>query len=34
MTCPFCGEQEFDLIGLKYHLLYCCELFKKTENIK
>jgi hypothetical protein len=21
MTCPFCGEKEFDDIGLKHHLL-------------
>ena len=20
VSCPFCGEQDFDLIGLKYHL--------------
>ena len=23
ITCPFCGEKDFDLIGLKYHLSYC-----------
>jgi len=34
MKCPFCGEDDFDLIGLKFHLLYYCEVFEKTENIR
>lgn len=27
VNCPFCGERDFDLIGLKYHLEngYCDE---------
>lgn len=32
-SCPFCGEIEFDLIGLKYHLLFICEIFSKTHDI-
>ena len=23
--CPFCKEDDFDLIGLKYHIEYGCE---------
>ena len=29
--CPFCEEDEFDLEGLKYHLVMYCEEFKKIE---
>ncbi len=31
--CPFCGEDDFDLIGLKYHLIYICLVFKNRESI-
>lgn len=32
--CPFCGEDEFDLIGLKKHLMASwCPLFDATESI-
>jgi hypothetical protein len=31
IKCPFCGEDEFDLIGLKIHLLNHCEEFKELE---
>lgn len=34
ICCPFCGEDGFDLIGLKYHLLNYCEQFENTERIK
>lgn len=30
LICPFCGEQGFDLIGLKAHLLRWCETFDAT----
>ena len=30
-VCPFCSEDDFDLIGLKYHLLTYCEQFEKTK---
>lgn len=25
ITCPFCGEEGFDRIGLKWHLIRSCE---------
>lgn len=28
-NCPFCGEEDFDLTGLKVHLTWC-EAFEKT----
>jgi len=33
-TCPFCGEQEYDLVGLKFHL-ECgeCEKYNETERV-
>jgi hypothetical protein len=34
ILCPFCKEPDFDLIGLKSHLLKDCEQFDNTENIK
>lgn len=33
VTCPFCGECDFDLIGLKEHLKNYCDVFDKTENL-
>lgn len=31
ITCPFCGENDFDLVGLKAHLLNGdCESFAHT----
>ena len=33
IICPFCKETDFDLIGLKSHLLHGdCEIFNKTED--
>ena len=31
IQCPFCGEKDFDLVGLKVHLLRFCEKFENTE---
>jgi len=28
LTCPFCGDTDFDKIGLKLHLKYHCEEYK------
>jgi len=33
IICPFCKEGDFDLIGLKHHLIHYCESYKSTENI-
>lgn len=33
IQCPFCKENDFDLIGLKGHLLYGdCEVFEAVEK--
>ena len=31
--CPFCGEKEFDEIGLKHHLENYCGAYKITPNV-
>ena len=32
VACPFCGEDDFDLIGLKMHLMSgWCEVFDKLQ---
>jgi hypothetical protein len=31
-TCQFCGESDFDLVGLKSHLLNYCEQFSETPD--
>ena len=34
VICPFCKETDFDLVGLKSHLLHGdCDIFNKTEEI-
>jgi len=33
IVCPFCGEDDFDQIGLKYHLSNHCKLYQDTEVI-
>lgn len=33
ITCPFCGDSDFDLIGLKYHLSNYCKVFQDTEVV-
>ena len=30
VACPFCGDEGFDLIGLKYHLENYCKSFAVT----
>ena len=33
IPCPFCGEEDFDLIGLKIHFIHeWCEDFNNTPN--
>ena len=32
LTCPFCQESDFDLSGLKSHLLNWCEEFQKISG--
>ncbi len=34
IKCPFCGEDDFDLIGLKYHLINYCDEYKNTPPIE
>lgn len=35
MICPFCGESEFDAIGLKHHLLSgYCEMFTRVISVE
>lgn len=34
IDCPFCGEHDFDLYGLKIHLLRWCDVFDETEEKK
>jgi hypothetical protein len=33
IACPFCGESDFNLIGLKCHLLRHCKEFENTEYV-
>lgn len=30
-VCPFCNETDFDLVGLKIHLMYNCEEYEKIN---
>lgn len=32
IVCPFCGETDFDLVGLKHHLENYCEGYKNTPS--
>lgn len=34
LDCPFCGEREFDAIGLKDHLLTNCSVFAETISVE
>jgi hypothetical protein len=34
LVCPYCAEPDFDLVGLKSHLLCDCEVFENTEDIR
>jgi hypothetical protein len=31
VKCPFCGEDDFDKIGLKLHLTLWCDAYRDTE---
>ena len=33
MKCPFCGEDDFDLIGLKYHIQNYCKVYDETKRL-
>lgn len=34
ISCPFCGEDDFDKPGLKYHLtIGHCDIYNETENL-
>lgn len=33
VTCPFCGETGFDLLGLKNHLHHDCEAYAGVEEL-
>lgn len=33
VVCPFCGEDDFDLIGLKKHITCYCEKYAETKSI-
>jgi hypothetical protein len=32
-SCPFCKDAGFDVIGLKHHLKWYCEIYNKTETL-
>lgn len=34
ITCPFCGDDGYDLVGLKAHLEKNCEAYWNTETIQ
>ena len=33
IKCPFCGGADFDLIGLKIHLICWCDVYDKTPLV-
>ena len=33
IICPFCKRDDFDLMGLKYHLSNSCDIYQETENL-
>ena len=33
VLCPFCGEDDFDLIGLKSHLQHDCTEYQVVETL-
>lgn len=33
IVCPFCGDDDFDKIGLKYHLRTYCKVYQDTEEL-
>lgn len=32
VICPFCGEDDFDLPGLAYHIAYYCDVHQLAIN--
>jgi len=34
VVCPFCGERDFDLIGLKNHLKFYCNTYDELMSIE
>lgn len=34
VRCPFCGEDDFDLPGLKNHLLFFCSAYDSVEQLR
>ncbi|HUS49418.1 MAG TPA: hypothetical protein VMZ91_04600 [Candidatus Paceibacterota bacterium] len=34
ITCPFCGEDDFDTIGLKHHLNAYCDNYQKIQALR
>lgn len=33
IICPFCGDTNYDLVGLKHHLVYSCDKYVSTLSI-
>ena len=33
LVCPFCGDDDFDLIGLKHHYLHHCDEYNETKLV-
>ncbi len=33
VSCPFCGDDDFDLIGLKIHLELSCDEYRNTNSL-
>lgn len=31
IKCPFCNQNDFDLIGLKYHIEHHCEIYAELD---
>lgn len=31
--CPFCKEEDFDLVGLKHHLTHSCQIYEETLTL-
>ena len=34
LICPFCGDKDFDAIGLKAHFFRWCEKFDEVESLE
>ena len=33
ITCPFCNDDGFDKVGLKYHLETHCDVYSQTKEL-